>query len=106
MTKEPVVTITSSCSQEELLEYLRKKVRANTCLEAAIAQRQLLLLELKEVEARIDELTSAAALEFVSDVCEVEINPEIKDASQGLNEMEIKFPCAPRPGTAELNQPV
>lgn len=68
MTKEPVVIITSSCSQEELLEYLQRKVRANSYLKEALTRHQFLLLELKEIEARIDELTNSAALELINTV--------------------------------------
>lgn len=64
MAIAPVVTITTSCSQEELLEYLQQKVSANRHLKAAIAERQSLLLQIEEVEARIEGLTSSAALEL------------------------------------------
>ncbi len=68
MSQEPVVTITCSCSQEELLEYLQKKVGANKHLKAAIAERQSLLIHLEQAESLIEELTKSAALELISTV--------------------------------------
>ncbi len=65
-TKSPV-TITSSLSQEELLDYLKFKLSANKQLKMALTERESLQLQLQAVDARIDELTSSAALELISE---------------------------------------
>lgn len=66
LTKSPV-TSTSSLSQEELLDYLQSKVSANKQLKVALTERQSLLLRLQEIDASINELTSSAALELISE---------------------------------------
>lgn len=64
---EPKI-ISENLNNEELLEWMAKKVSAARQLKSALAERDSYRQALSEVEVRISLLTNSAALELLSTV--------------------------------------